>query len=239
MDSAPLIIPTDTWIHFAVTRQAGAVTIFMNGQPIASGSFSGNLDTTATIKFGHRGSPDDTPGSTDESGFFLNGYLDEIQLFVGTALSSEQIATLYAAGSAGMCPEEEGDANEAAAPLPPPTPVPAPSAGPTFHPPTVELLYPHLTGGFIALQVEPLQPGWWTSLQWQDAFGHWHDVDGWQGAFNEGGQVLWWVAPDDLGTGPFRWLVAESQDGSGLTTSEAFHLPAHNGEVLHVTVSVP
>ena len=34
---------------------------------------------------------------------YFNGRIDEVELFVGTALSEEQIMDLYAAGAAGKC----------------------------------------------------------------------------------------------------------------------------------------
>ncbi|MBK8899668.1 MAG: discoidin domain-containing protein [Anaerolineaceae bacterium] len=104
---------------------------------------------------------------------------------------------------------------------------------------TVELLYPALAGAFIALEAEPLQPGLWTRIQWKDAFGDWHDIEGWQGAFNPDQRVLWYVGEEMLGDGPFRWLVFASQAGSLLAVSPPFHLPSHNGEVMRVAVSLP
>jgi hypothetical protein len=103
---------------------------------------------------------------------------------------------------------------------------------------TVELLYPRLTGAFIELQAEPLRPGLWTRLQWQDAEDGWHDVEGWQGSFNPDQRVLWWVGEERLGEGPFRWLVYESQAGDLLAVSQPFSLPSRGGEVLHVEVSL-
>jgi hypothetical protein len=76
----------------------------MNGMPVAEGEPPLlNLDSTSSLKFGHRGNPEDTPGSEDEGGFYLNGRIDEVQLFVGRALSPEQIKAIYEAGSAGVC----------------------------------------------------------------------------------------------------------------------------------------
>jgi hypothetical protein len=219
VDSAPLTIPTDTWIHFVATRQAGQVTLFTNGQPVASGLYAGTLDSTASLKFGHRGNPNDTPGSEDENGYFLNGRLDGVQLFVGRALPQESITAIHNAGSLGQC----------AAVV---------TSAPSPQPPTAELLYPHLTGAFIELQAEPLQPDLWTRIQWQDAFGNWHDIEGWQGSFNPDQRVLWYVGAEQLGDGPFRWLVYESQGGDLLAVSDSFHLPSRGGEVLHVEVSL-
>jgi hypothetical protein len=101
-----LPIPTGTWTHFAATRQGTQVTLFMNGAPIAQGESSLNLDSTSSLKFGHRGNPDDTPGSVDEGGYFLNGRIDEVELFVGQALTNDQIRAIFNARSAGKCKEQ-------------------------------------------------------------------------------------------------------------------------------------
>jgi hypothetical protein len=77
----------------------------MNGEVIAQDDFEGelNLDSGSSLKFGHRGNVDDTPGSIDTRDFYVNGRIDEVELFVGTALSEEQIRALYAAGGDGKC----------------------------------------------------------------------------------------------------------------------------------------
>ncbi len=103
---------------------------------------------------------------------------------------------------------------------------------------TTELLYPNLTGAFIELTVEPMRPDLWTRLQWQDASGNWHDIEGWQGGFNPDQRVLWYVGAGQLGDGPFRWLVDESQGGERLGLSQPFNLPSDGGEVLRVMVAL-
>jgi len=98
------VVPnTDTWIHYAIRRQADVFTGFVNGVAVASASGSGNVDSTSSLKFGHRGNPTDTPGSFDDRGFFLNGRIDEVELFVGRALSDAEILAIFNAGSAGKC----------------------------------------------------------------------------------------------------------------------------------------
>jgi hypothetical protein len=101
--SPPLSLPANTWIHFAARRSSGVASIFVNGMQVATASFVDNADSDASLKFGHRGSPDDTPGSTDTRGFFLNGRIDEMELFVGRALTDEEIYDIATAGSAGKC----------------------------------------------------------------------------------------------------------------------------------------
>ena len=103
VDSPPLSLPVNTWIHFAARRKDGVASIFMNGMEVASAPFVDDADSTSSLKFGHRGSPSDTPGSDDERGFFLNGRIDEVELLVGRALSDAEIQTIFNAGSAGKC----------------------------------------------------------------------------------------------------------------------------------------
>ena len=101
-----LSIPTGTWIHFAASRQGDFFKIYMNGAQVAQGPSSHlNLNSESSLKFGHRGNPDDTPGSEDTREFFLNGRIDEVELFVGRALTDAEIAGIFAAGSAGKCKE--------------------------------------------------------------------------------------------------------------------------------------
>jgi Concanavalin A-like lectin/glucanases superfamily len=96
---------TNTWVHVAGRRQGTTATILVNGIPVASGTLgsSASTNTASSLKFGHRGSPSDTPGSSDGRGFFLKGRIDEVELFVGTALLDAQIQAIYNVGSAGKC----------------------------------------------------------------------------------------------------------------------------------------
>lgn len=104
--SSALSLPANTWIHFAARRSCGVAGIFVNGTLVASGTFLDNSDSTSSLKFGHRGDQRDTPGSTDDRGFFLNGLIDEVELFVGHALSDGEILALYNAGAAGKCTDQ-------------------------------------------------------------------------------------------------------------------------------------
>ncbi len=92
-------------------------------------------------------------------------------------------------------------------------------------------------GGLIELHVHPIQTGLWTVVQWQDARGQWHDVDGWQGTL-DGSLQIWWVAPRDLGKGPFRWQVYRSYGGSLLATSQSFSLPRRTCATVRIDVGV-
>ena len=105
------------------------------------------------------------------------------------------------------------------------------------------------SGGFIELRVSFTPQGlqavahWqelWTVVQWQDRAGAWHDVTGWQGTLDEAnpteGQKVWWVADEDLGTGPFHWVLYHGRAGRELACSEPFDLPGAVGETVRVQV---
>jgi hypothetical protein len=93
-------------------------------------------------------------------------------------------------------------------------------------------------GAHIILQVPSAPAGVWTVVQWQDSAGGWHDIDGWENTLDEGNKRVWWVAPAAFGTGPFRWLVYQSQGGKLLATSDSFYLADAAGKKLRVEVSL-
>lgn len=77
-------------------------------------------------------------------------------------------------------------------------------------------------------------------VQWQDAWGDWHDVEGWRGTLDDVstdtdgkivGHKTWWVAAKDLGKGPFRWQGHRCANGKLLATSAPFYLPGSQGMV--------
>ena len=76
----------------------------------------------------------------------------------------------------------------------------------------------------------------WAMVQWQDALGDWHDVDGWRGLAEANGRQIWWVAKVDRGTGPFRWQVYEAADQRLMGISAPFYLPAQAGGNLVIEV---
>lgn len=91
-------------------------------------------------------------------------------------------------------------------------------------------------GGHIALFWDDPDKDVWTVVEWQDNYGNWHPVNGWQGKPQNNRIVRWWVAPKDLGMGPFRWYVSDNgAEGERLWVSEPFFLPAE-GATLRITV---
>ena len=104
--SRPLDLPSLTWIHVAARRVGETVDIHVNGERVAAERKAGaifDLNTEASLKFGHRGGLLDTPGSEDTSGFFLDGLVDEVQLLIGRAVSEDEVQDAYRARGAGMC----------------------------------------------------------------------------------------------------------------------------------------
>ena len=111
-------------------------------------------------------------------------------------------------------------------------------ANPTLPPrPPVPII---LTGGTIKLDVVDTQviaDGTHTVVQWQDGItGEWEDVEGWKATFDHTREIVWWVAPEHMGQGNYRWLVFDVDDNQ-LAMSEMFNLPSSSWEPLILTVS--
>lgn len=115
--------------------------------------------------------------------------------------------------------------------------VAAPAALPTRPPTATPDATPlPIVGALIALNVPNASATAWTVVQWQDGLGGWHTVEGWQGNFDEGLSKVWWVAPKDFDTGPFRWVVFDQRDGKVWGTSQSFDLPAGVGQ--HIVIDI-
>jgi len=107
----------------------------------------------------------------------------------------------------------------------PPRPTPAPIAIPAPR-----------YGGLIVLTIDAPVSGLWTTVEWQDALGGWHLVEGWQGILDEGDVKVWWVAPEDFGKGPFRWVVYQARGGPVWGTSASFFLPERSQTKVEVNI---
>lgn len=133
-------------------------------------------------------------------------------------------------------------------PYPPrPTPVFPPRPEPIFPPrpeprpgPPLQLPDPspeeQERGAYIDLEVENGNINMWTVVEWADLEGNWYPVIGWRGELEPDDHKVWWVAPEDFNTGPFRWRVYESRNGSLLASSEPFYLPAKAGWICEVYI---
>jgi hypothetical protein len=124
---------------------------------------------------------------------------------------------------------------QAAPPLPTLPPQPTRTPTPISSPDTTKRRDEKPIGGYIELRVQPAQAGLWSVVQWQDAAGNWHDVEGWRGTVE--GIRVWWVAEADFGKGPFRWVIYQGQDGPRLATSPPFYLPSQANQTLQIQVS--
>lgn len=96
-------LPLNTWVHVMAGRRAGQIGVAVNGVWKAVGTSTGDMSSSASLKFGHRGGPSDTPGSDDPRGFHLNGSIDEVMYFVGSAPTDDEMLAIYNAGPDGVC----------------------------------------------------------------------------------------------------------------------------------------
>lgn len=113
---------------------------------------------------------------------------------------------------------------------------PRPTAVPTL--PPAPVWSPSITGGMITLRVTAPSIGLWTTVEWQDAAGNWHLVEGWQGTLEPDQTKTWWVAEADRGKGPFRWAVYDQRGGKSMGSSQAFYLPASNRQRVEIELTV-
>ena len=113
---------------------------------------------------------------------------------------------------------------------------PLPTATPFGTPPPTAVP-PSPTGGTLILQTYEAPANSWTVVQWQDSNGGWHDVTSWQSQLTDG-YVGWWVGPENLGAGPFRWLLLAGPDGEMLASSASFALPNFAGDVVLVEINL-
>ncbi|MFP4343445.1 MAG: hypothetical protein ACLFU8_02020 [Anaerolineales bacterium] len=70
----------------------------------------------------------------------------------------------------------------------------------------------------------------WSEVEWVDAQGDWHVVEGWRAPLERGYRRSWGVLPRDFGKGPFRWALYEGSEGELLDVSAPFHLPGSRSE---------
>jgi hypothetical protein len=86
-------VPLRVWTHIAGTFDGATMRLYVDGVEQSGARFATMTDNTAPLTIGRASGGDDL--------FFL-GLIDEVQLY-HRALAGEEIATLYQAGSAGLC----------------------------------------------------------------------------------------------------------------------------------------
>ncbi len=80
-------------------------------------------------------------------------------------------------------------------------------------------------GSLIILETSSADADDWVTIEWLAGDGNWYEVDGWRGHIHHG-QLIWWVAPENLGDGQFRWVVYNNDSQSQLLKrSDPFYLP--------------
>jgi len=84
------------WNHLTVTKQGFIYSLYRNGQFEASGELSDLNMPLFNI------------GRRSDGFFYVNGIIDEVEVFDRVLLSSE-IQAIYNAGSAGKCKDADGD----------------------------------------------------------------------------------------------------------------------------------
>jgi hypothetical protein len=83
-------VPTDEWVHVAMTMNGTTLEIFINGESSGSVSASGDLDSANTQIF---------VGSHSNGGSVLNGLVDDLAI-INRALSKEEIKAIAQSTSA-------------------------------------------------------------------------------------------------------------------------------------------
>jgi hypothetical protein len=91
--SGPRVVVPGVWSHVAVTHAGGAYTLYCNGSYVGSGSGGAWTGSAAPLGLGVN------PPRQN-----YNGLLDEVGIY-SRALSSNEVAAIHAAGSAGKCEE--------------------------------------------------------------------------------------------------------------------------------------
>src|SRR5262249_7843007 len=92
---------TDTsWHHVAVTKSGSTVVFYVDGAPSSPLSYNATFQFTAPAAIGGRGDHLDVDNNQS---FF--GSIDEFEIF-NRALSSNEVAAIFNAGSAGKCKPE-------------------------------------------------------------------------------------------------------------------------------------
>lgn len=78
-------------------------------------------------------------------------------------------------------------------------------------------------------QIDTTAPQGWAIVQWQNEAGDWFDVKGWKSDLNQNNYISWWVAPENFGETPFRWLIYQQDQ---LFISPTFTLPNHSNNLV-------
>ena len=98
-DTEEGLIEPGRWYLLSARRTGGEVTVLVDGVPRASAALEGasgwDLSNAESLLIGRR--------SGDGQDFFLDGTIDEVQLYAGTAVSDADLWLQWAVGAAGLC----------------------------------------------------------------------------------------------------------------------------------------
>lgn len=102
------VAPLSTWTHIAVVYDNGRVTTYGNGSPVHVFNPASNPAPLGDV---HPGEEDFRIGGRQrpaDNAQNFHGQIDEVEVF-NRPLTRQEVATLFAAGSAGKCKDADGD----------------------------------------------------------------------------------------------------------------------------------
>ena len=104
------VIPLNTWTHVALTFDGASAFAYVNGAATRSLSgLSGTIGSSASpLMLGAR-SPSELANKPQDH---FNGMIDEVEIY-NRALTAEEVAGRFRAGSVGLCYPRDADANSA------------------------------------------------------------------------------------------------------------------------------
>lgn len=92
------VIEPDRWYLVTGRRTGSEITVLIDGMPLASSALEGasgwDLSAGQAMLMGRR---------SDDRGFFLDGSIDEVQLYRGTAVPDRDLWLQWAVGPSGLC----------------------------------------------------------------------------------------------------------------------------------------
>jgi hypothetical protein len=157
--SANNLIVANTWQHIAITydKASGAAALYIDGVAVAAANFGSFTPQTSftNLVMGAR----TTFNSVAYPGDAVWGLMDELS-FYSRALSADEIAAIYNAGSAGKCTQADAPAVRPSVVVAPP---PLPSLGMTGAKGNLQLAWPVGSGSFH-VQAADAPAGPWSTI---------------------------------------------------------------------------
>lgn len=82
----------------------------------------------------------------------------------------------------------------------------------------------------VSMRILSHPPKIWSELQKQDESGVWHLIEDSGKGVGGKGLIDWKVAFNELGDGPYRWIIYSEKDGYPVALSETFYFPTNKGD---------